>query len=457
MEGLNPQVASFQSHVNHVTNRLQAPEPRTYGLLTRIVGLTIEARGLTATVGAICRILKSGQRDVLDPSDRSQYVDAQVVGFGSGTIYMMPLWEASGLHAGAKVFLVSDADTAMVGDHLLGRVVDALGEPLDGLSPIRTAQRQSLQGKPINPMQRKPIDRILDVGVKAINAMLTVGCGQRLGLIAGSGVGKSVLLGMLTKFTSADVVVIGLIGERGREVKEFIEQILGPEGMGHAVVVAAPADNSPLLRIRATNLAHLYAEYFRAQGKDVLLLVDSMSRVAHAQREIGLAIGEPPTSKGYPPSVFSLLPNLIERTGTGSAGQGSITALYTLLAEGDDLQDPVVDLARASLDGQVVLSRALADAAHYPAIDLAGSISRLMPAIADIDDLNSANMFRRLWTLYQQNVDLIQVGAYEMGTNPDLDRAIALRNVMEEFLRQPMDELVTFEDAIAQLRESIRV
>ena len=279
----------------------------------------------------------------------------------------------------------------------------------------------------------------------------------KVGLIAGSGVGKSVLLGMLTKFTSADVVVIGLIGERGREVKEFIEQILGPEGMGHAVVVAAPADNSPLLRIRATNLAHLYAEYFRAQGKDVLLLVDSMSRVAHAQREIGLAIGEPPTSKGYPPSVFSLLPNLIERTGTGSAGQGTITALYTLLAEGDDLQDPVVDLARASLDGQVVLSRALADVAHYPAIDLAGSISRLMPAIADIDDLNSANMFRRLWTLYQQNIDLIQVGAYEMGTNPDLDRAIALRNVMEEFLRQPMDELVTFEDAIAQLRESIRV
>ncbi|MEC8347151.1 MAG: FliI/YscN family ATPase, partial [Pseudomonadota bacterium] len=313
------------------------------------------------------------------------------------------------------------------------------------------------QGKPINPMQRRPIDRILDVGVKAINAMLTIGCGQRLGLIAGSGVGKSVLLGMLTKFTSADVVVIGLIGERGREVKEFIEQILGPEGMGHAVVVAAPADNSPLLRIRATNLAHLYAEYFRAQGKDVLLLLDSMSRVAHAQREIGLAIGEPPTSKGYPPSVFSLLPNLIERTGTGGAGQGSITALYTLLAEGDDLQDPVVDLARASLDGQVVLSRALSDAAHYPAIDLAGSISRLMPTIANIDDLNSANMFRRLWTLYQQNVDLIQVGAYEMGTNPDLDRAIALRNVMEEFLRQPMDELVTFEDAIAQLHESVRV
>ena len=323
---LNQQLASFQSHLAHAAKHLKAPEPRTYGLLTRIVGLTIEARGLTATVGAICRILKSNTRGEINPTDRSQYVDAQVVGFGSGTVFMMPLWEASGLHAGAKVFLLSDADTAMVGDHLLGRVVDALGEPLDGLSPIRTTQRQSLQGKAINPMQRQPIDRVLDVGVKAINAMLTVGCGQRLGLIAGSGVGKSVLLGMLTKFTSADVVVIGLIGERGREVKEFIEQILGPEGMGHAVVVAAPADNSPLLRIRATNLAHLYAEYFRAKGKDVLLLVDSMSRVAHAQREIGLAIGEPPTSKGYPPSVFSLLPNLIERTGTGSAGQGSSTA-----------------------------------------------------------------------------------------------------------------------------------
>lgn len=456
MGALDSQVTDFRAHVTHAVDQLKAPKPRRYGELTRIVGLTIEARGITATVGAICRILKSSSI-VGAQMDRASYVDAQVVGFQSGTIFMMPLWEASGLHAGAKVFLLSDSDSAMVGDSLLGRVVDALGEPLDGLAPIKCSESQGLQGSPVNPMQRQPIERVLDVGVKAINAMLTVGCGQRLGLIAGSGVGKSVLLGMLTKFTAADVVVIGLIGERGREVKEFIEQILGEEGMGHAIVVAAPADNSPLLRIRATNLAHLYAEHFRAKGKDVLLLVDSMSRVAHAQREIGLAIGEPPTSKGYPPSVFSLLPNLIERTGTGRRGEGSITALYTLLAEGDDLQDPVVDLARASLDGQVVLSRALADAAHYPAIDLAGSISRLMPALADIDDLNSANMFRRLWTLYQQNIDLIQVGAYQMGTNPDLDRAIALRGVMEEFLRQPMDELVTFEAAVAQLRDSIRV
>ena len=456
MAVLDGQVADFRSHVTNTIGRLRAPKSRRYGVLTRIVGLTIEARGITATVGAICRILKSSATGT-SANDKTSYVDAQVVGFQSGTIFMMPLWESSGLRAGAQVFLLSDSDSAMVGDSLLGRVVDALGEPLDGLAPIKCSESQGLQGSPINPMQRQPIDRVLDVGVRAINAMLTLGCGQRLGLIAGSGVGKSVLLGMLTKFTSADVVVIGLIGERGREVKEFIEQILGEEGMGHAVVVAAPADNSPLLRIRATKLAHLYAEYFRAKGKDVLLLVDSMSRVAHAQREIGLAIGEPPTSKGYPPSVFSLLPNLIERTGTGRPGEGSITALYTLLAEGDDLQDPVVDLARASLDGQVVLSRALADAAHYPAIDLAGSISRLMPSLADTDDLNSASMFRRLWTLYQQNIDLIQVGAYEVGTNPDLDRAIALRTVMEEFLRQPMDELVTFEAAVAQLRESISV
>jgi flagellum-specific ATP synthase len=454
---LNTQIASFQTHVECARAHMSRPEPRRYGMLTRIVGLTIEARGITATVGAICRILKNSAKPDDVGDDRSHYVDAQVVGFQSGTVFMMPLWDAAGLHAGAKVYLRSDSDSAPVGENLLGRVVDALGEPLDGMAPIKCSDSRGLQGRPINPMQRQPIERVLDVGVKAINAMLTVGCGQRLGLIAGSGVGKSVLLGMLTKFTSADVVVIGLIGERGREVKEFIEQILGEEGMGHAVVVAAPADNSPLLRIRATNLAHLYAEYFRAQGKDVLLLVDSMSRVAHAQREIGLAIGEPPTSKGYPPSVFSLLPNLIERTGTGSKDQGSITAMYTLLAEGDDLQDPVVDLARASLDGQVVLSRALADAAHYPAIDLAGSISRLMPTLADTDDFNAANTFRRLWTLYQQNIDLIQVGAYEMGTNPDLDRAIALRTVMEEFLRQPMDELVVLEDALAQLRQSIHV
>ena len=312
-----------------------------------------------------------------------------------------------------------------------------------------------LGGSTPNPMERQPIDQVLDVGVRALNALLTIGCGQRIGLIAGSGVGKSVLLGMLTKFTAADVVVIGLVGERGREVKEFIENTLGADGLTKAVVVAAPADESPLLRIRATQLAHLYAEHFRAEGKNVLLLMDSLSRVAHAQREIGLAVGEPPTAKGYPPSVFSLVPKLIERSGTGRAGEGTITAMYTLLAEGDDLNDPIVDIARASLDGQVVLSRTLADAAHYPAIDLMGSISRLMPIIADQDHQNLANNLRRLWTLYQQNQDLINVGAYEPGSNPDLDRAIVVRGEMENFLRQPMDEQVTVETSIAQLQECL--
>ncbi|HAL40796.1 MAG TPA: flagellum-specific ATP synthase FliI [Gammaproteobacteria bacterium] len=452
-----PETPSFRQHVDDVLPRLACPPVRKYGVLTRIVGLTIEAKGITATVGAICRIMKPEREAVAESDPRAAYVDAQVVGFQGDTIYLMPLWEATGLQAGARVFLLSETDSAGVGEALLGRVVDALGTPLDGLSEIECHESRGLQGETTNPMQREPITKVLDVGVKAINALLTAGCGQRLGLIAGSGVGKSVLLGMLTKFTSADVVVIGLIGERGREVKEFIEQILGVEGMQHAVVVAAPADNAPLLRLRATELAHLYAEYFRARGKDVLLLVDSLTRVAHAQREIGLAIGEPPTSKGYPPSVFSLLPNLIERTGTGKRGEGTVTALYTLLAEGDDLNDPIVDLARASLDGQVVLSRALADAAHYPAIDLAGSISRLMPTLADSDDLDQANTFRRLWTLYQQNLDLIQVGAYEMGTNPDLDRAIALRGRMEAFLRQPMDELSTFEESISGMRECLHV
>ena len=257
--------------------------------------------------------------------------------------------------------------------------------------------------------------------------------GQRLGLIAGSGVGKSVLLGMLTRNTSADVVVIGLIGERGREVKEFISNTLGDKGLSKAIVIAAPANISPVVRLKATKLTHTIAEYYRDKGKNVLLLLDSLTRVAHAQREIGLSVGEPPTAKGYPPSVFALLPKLIERTGVGANGHGTITSIYTVLAEGDDTSDPVVDIARASLDGQVMLSRKLADMAHYPAIDLAGSVSRVMPSIVSGDRLKKANQFRRLWTLYQQNMDLIQVGAYEPGTNPELDEAIKIRLAMEGF------------------------
>jgi flagellum-specific ATP synthase len=317
-----------------------------------------------------------------------------------------------------------------------------LGQPIDGRGPINYSDQLALEGLPINPMERGPIKKILDTGIKAINTCLTIGQGQRIGLIAGSGVGKSVLLGMLTRNTEADVVIIGLIGERGREVQEFIHQILGEKGLAKSVVVAAPANVSPVLRLKATNLTHLIAEYFRDRGQNVLMLCDSLTRVAHAQREIGLAIGEPPTAKGYPPSVFALLPRLIERAGVGRNGYGSITAVYTVLAEGDDRSDPVVDIARASLDGQVMLSRQLADAAHYPAIDLAGSISRVMNSLITPKLLASANRFRRLWSLFQQNQDLIQVGAYEAGTNPDLDEAIRLRPAMEALLQQESDASV---------------
>jgi flagellum-specific ATP synthase len=361
-----------------------------------------------------------------------------VVGFQDKTLFLMPFTEPVGIGPGALVRVLADAGQVCLGQDLLGRVIDGRGQPLDGMPAPRCDTRLSMLGLPVNPMERGPINRVLDVGVKAINGLLTIGRGQRIGLVAGSGVGKSVLLGMLTRFTEADVVVIGLIGERGREVQAFIQETLGAEGLAKAVVVASPANVSPVLRLKAAQMTHLIAEYFRDQGKDVLMLVDSLTRVAHAQREVGLAIGEPPTAKGYPPSVFALLPNLIERAGPGRHGHGSITAIYTVLAEGDDAQDPIVDIARASLDGQVMLSRKLADAAHYPAIDLNGSISRLMQSLLGPDDLKTANRFRRLWSLYQQNLDLIQVGAYESGSNPDLDEAIRLRAAMDNFLRQDM-------------------
>jgi len=375
-----------------------------------------------------------------------------VVGFNDKTLFLMPFSEPTGVGPGDVVRVVSHSSNVKLGSALLGRVIDGRGEPLDGLPAPECHDTLSLLGRPLNPMERGPIDKVLDVGVKAINGMLTMGRGQRIGLVAGSGVGKSVLLGMLTRFTKADVVVIGLIGERGREVQAFISESLGKEGLAKSVVVASPANVSPVLRLKATHMTHVIAEYFRDQGLNVLMLVDSLTRVAHAQREIGLAIGEPPTAKGYPPSVFALLPNLIERAGVGRHGVGSITAIYTVLAEGDDASDPIVDIARASLDGQVMLSRKLADAAHYPAIDLTGSISRIMQSLLDPNDLKQANRFRRMWTLYQQNLDLIQVGAYERGTNPELDDAIRLHDRMVAFLQQDMHIDQDYESTRTELR-----
>ncbi len=433
----------FAQEVHDSLAKLRVPEPRISGTLVRLVGLTLETRGIMAPLGACCEVLgKGGHR-----------VEAEVVGFNDKTLYLMPFTDPVGVGPGDRVRVISNSAQVRLGNGLLGRVVDGRGQPLDGLPMPELPDQLSLLGRPLNPMERGPIDSILDVGVKAINSVLTIGRGQRIGLVAGSGVGKSVLLGMLTRFTKADVVVIGLIGERGREVQAFIAESLGPEGLAKSVVIAAPANVSPVLRLKATHMTHVVAEYFRDQGKNVLMLCDSLTRVAHAQREIGLAIGEPPTAKGYPPSVFALLPNLIERGGVGRHGHGSITSIYTVLAEGDDASDPIVDIARASLDGQVMLSRRLADQAHYPAIDLNGSISRVMQILVNPDDMRQANKFRRLWSVYQQNADLVQVGAYEAGTNSELDEAIRLRDSMVTFLRQDMHVGEDYEVTREQLRQ----
>jgi len=434
---------NFAADIDSVLPHLRTPQPQRSGTLVRLVGMTLEARGVMAPLGACCEVVgRHGHR-----------VEAEVVGFNDKILFLMPFTEPTGVGPGDMVRVISNSSLVSLGPELLGRVIDGRCQPLDGKPPPECKELLSLLGRPINPMERGPINKILDVGVKAINGVLTLGRGQRLGLIAGSGVGKSVLLGMLTRFTKADVVVIGLIGERGREVQAFIQESLGEEGLAKSVVIAAPANVSPVLRLKATHLTHVIAEYFRDQGKDVLMLCDSLTRVAHAQREIGLAIGEPPTAKGYPPSVFGLLPNLIERGGVGRHGYGSITAIYTVLAEGDDAADPIVDIARASLDGQVMLSRKLADSAHYPAIDLTGSISRLMQSLLSSEDLKSANKLRRLWSIYQQNVDLVQVGAYEHGSNPELDEAIRLNDRIVGFLRQDMHISQDYDTTRQQLRE----
>ncbi len=433
----------FADEVQRSLPKLRAPDPTRSGTLVRLVGLTLETRGIMAPLGACCEVVgQSGHR-----------VEAEVVGFNDKTLFLMPFTDPVGVGPGDTVRVLSNSAQVRLGNALLGRVIDGRGQPLDGKPLPELPDQLSLLGCPLNPMERGPINTVLDVGVKAINGVLTIGRGQRIGLVAGSGVGKSVLLGMLTRFTKADVVVIGLIGERGREVQAFISESLGAEGLAKSVVVAAPANVSPVLRLKATHMTHVIAEYFRDQGKNVLMLCDSLTRVAHAQREIGLAIGEPPTAKGYPPSVFALLPNLIERGGVGRHGHGSITAMYTVLAEGDDGNDPIVDISRASLDGQVMLSRRLADQAHYPAIDLNGSISRVMQTLVSPEELKMSNKLRRLWAVYEQNADLVQVGAYEAGTNPELDDAIRLRAQMVTFLQQDMHLGEDYQVTRSQLKQ----
>ena len=419
------------------------------GRLTRVTGMVMEAVGLRMPVGSTCVIELPNNR-----------IEAEVVGFSGEKLFLMPENDVQGLVPGARVVPAEaviptnfdgkqvkprrrGADLARhlpVGDMLLGRVLDGAGRPLDQLGVLASGPSAPLQSRPVNPLDRAAIKDELDVGVRAINSLLTVGRGQRMGLFAGSGVGKSVLLGMMARYTSADVIVVGLIGERGREVKEFITGILGKEGMTRSVVVAAPADTSPLMRMQGAAYATTIAEYFRDQGKNVLLIMDSLTRYAMAQREIGLAIGEPPTTKGYPPSVFAKLPQLVERAGNGTEGGGSITAFYTVLTEGDDQQDPIADSARAILDGHIVLSRRLAEQGHYPAIDIEASISRAMNHLVTPQHFTLVQRFKQLYAHYQRNHDLISVGAYVQGSDPLLDEAITLYPHMEHFLKQGMYE-----------------
>jgi flagellum-specific ATP synthase len=398
------------------------------GKLTRMVGLTLEAVGCRAAIGGRC--------DVINAAGES--IEAEVVGFSGESLYLMPTGDIRGLEPDARVVPTGRVSEAKVGDELLGRIIDGSGHPLDGKGVLHATKRWPLSGGYINPLARAPIRKPLDVGIRAINALLSVGRGQRLGLFAGSGVGKSVLLGMMTRYTDADVVVVGLIGERGREVKEFVDNILGEQGLARAVVVAVPADQPPLRRMHGAMLATAIAEYFRDQGKHVLLLMDSLTRFAQAQREIGLAINEPPATKGYPPSVFAKLPQLVERAGNGDSDGGSITAFYTVLAEGDDQNDPIADAARAILDGHIVLSRRLAEGGQYPAIDIEASVSRAMNEIADSAHLAAAREFKQLYSVYEQNRDLISVGAYEQGSNDQIDLAIGAMPSLREFLSQDM-------------------
>lgn len=413
------------------------------GRLTRMVGLTLEAVGFQAPVGSRCEVLANGQKPI----------EAEVVGFAGETLYLMPTGDMRGLVPNARVRPIRSDSQVPVGEGMLGRVVDGAGKPLDGKGPLKVRDKMPLHGEPVNPLARSPIREPLDVGVQSINALLSVGRGQRMGLFAGSGVGKSVLLGMMTRFTEADVIVVGLIGERGREVKEFIEDILGEDGLARSVVVASPADYSPLMRLHGAMLATAIAEYFRDQGKQVLLLMDSLTRFAQAQREIALAIGEPPATKGYPPSVFSLLPQLVERAGNGSEDGGAITAIYTVLAEGDDQQDPVADAARAILDGHIILSRQLAESGQYPAIDVDASISRVMPQIVDEAHLQQARQFKQIYSTYRQNQDLISVGAYSRGSDPLIDEAIAMYPTLQQLLRQDMGEAVNWQQSLQRLQQ----
>ena len=401
-----------------------APRFSVCGRVNRVIGQVVEVSSLPVAVGEVCRIVPDGQEALL----------AQVVGFHERGVLLMPLSRVEGIHPGAEVIPLRHAFAADVGEGLIGRVLDGLGRPIDGLGPIGATRRRSLGADAPGPLGRARIDTPLGTGVRAIDGLITLGRGQRIGIMAGSGVGKSVLMGMIARHCTADINVIALLGERGREVREFIERDLGPEGLKRSVVVAATGEQAAVVRATGAQVATSIAEYFRDSGRHVMLMMDSVTRVAMAWREIGLAVGEPPATKGYPPSVFALLPRLLERAGT--AERGSITGLYTVLVEGDDFNDPVADSARSILDGHIVLTRRLANNKHFPAIDVLESVSRVRDEVVPQEERDEADLFLRVEAAYRSNEDLINVGAYKPGADPWTDAAIALRPQALEFLRQ---------------------
>lgn len=431
-----PRLPGASNRLHTLRRRLLTGDalPLVYsGSLVRVRGLILEAQGLEVSLGERCRI----------STEHNRFIDAEVVGFNGEHVQLMALGEVQGLTPGARVHPVPGDIRIPVGPELLGRVVDGNGRPLDSAGSLLASHYTTLSTKPINPLGRALVRQPLDVGVRAINALFTVGRGARMGLFAGSGVGKSVLLGMMARNTNADIIVVGLIGERGREVKEFIEDILGVEGRARAVVIAAPADAPALTRIRGARLATAMAEYYRDQGLNVLLLMDSITRYALALREVALAAGEPPAARGFPPSVFAKLPALMERAGNGPEGGGSITAFYTVLMEGDDQQDPVADNVRAILDGHIVLSRRLAEQGHFPAIDLQSSISRVMPSIASPAELRRMQKLKEMQSRYTSQQDLIAVGAYTPGADLQLDQAVQAHAAIRDFLMQDMHAAVS--------------
>ena len=418
----------------------QSLTPSVAGRVVRMIGLKIEAAGCTGAVGSRCLVRLAPNRNIV----------AEIVGFSDGRLVLMPESSVEGLAIGAPVIPLEEENAVAVGEEMMGRVLDGAGQYIDGGGDVLPLKRTALRGEALNPLSREAITEPLDVGVRAINALTTIGKGQRLGLFAGSGVGKSTLLGMLTRNTQADVIVVALVGERGREVRDFVDETLGPEGLKRAIVIATPADQSPLMRVNGAWRATAIAEYFRDQGKNVLLLMDSLTRFAQAQREIGLAAGEPPVSRGYTPSVFSLLPRLVERAGNNQ--NGSITAIYTVLVEGDDLDDPIADASRAILDGHIVLSRQLADEGVFPAVDISASISRAMVSLVDKQHYAGLQALKEHMATYHANRDLITIGAYQRGSDPRIDSAIQLHPQIMEFLRQPIESSISMTESVTALQ-----